>query len=134
MVDIEDVVTRSKRLAGVAHNKELAKILGISDKDFSNRKKRGTLLRVIVEWAVNGKVDLCYLLEGSSVKQEFETTHILSELDTWLLEFKEDRERKVIWFEEEVFRHFPEFHEWLKKREEAAPVADSVKGARPPMP
>jgi len=64
MIDLEKIIHRFKEFRGVKTQKKIAEELGISDKDFSNRKKRGTLLPLIIEMAVNQSVDMHWLLTG----------------------------------------------------------------------
>lgn len=60
-----NIINRAKSLAGTATDREFAETLGISSADFGQRKKRGTLLPLITKWAINGNVDLNYLLRGA---------------------------------------------------------------------
>jgi phage repressor protein C with HTH and peptisase S24 domain len=64
MVNLDDIIGRLKRVSGIPQNKELADILGISSSDFSNRKKRGTLLPMIIDWAIHENVNLHWLVTG----------------------------------------------------------------------
>lgn len=64
MVNFALVFERIMEIKGLSSEKELAKTLGISPQDFSNRKKRGTLLPVVVEWAIMEGVNLDWLLKG----------------------------------------------------------------------
>lgn len=43
---------------------KVAELIGISRSDFSNRKKRETLITPIVNWAIKEAVDLNWLLQG----------------------------------------------------------------------
>ena len=40
------------KIKKIHKQKEIAKLFKLSDNDFSNRKKRGTLIPVIIEWAM----------------------------------------------------------------------------------
>ena len=64
IVSIKSIVDRAKRAAEVKTDKELAVIIGISKEDFGNRKKRGTILPLLVKWAANENVDLNFLITG----------------------------------------------------------------------
>jgi SOS-response transcriptional repressor LexA len=63
-VDIKPVLARIKLLKGLKNDSEIAALLGIGANDFSNRKKRGTLLQPIVEWAAHESVSFDDLLCG----------------------------------------------------------------------
>jgi len=65
MINFDDVLERFKKHSGVKNDKDLAALLGISAPDFSNRKKRGTLLPLILEWGINEGVNLQFLIYGS---------------------------------------------------------------------
>ncbi|MBL4901064.1 helix-turn-helix domain-containing protein [Desulfocapsa sp. AH-315-G09] len=66
-VSIKGIVGRAKRVAEVKTDKELSEIIGISKGDFGNRKKRGTLLPLLVKWAANENVDLNFLITGKVI-------------------------------------------------------------------
>ncbi len=67
-VSVKDVVERAKSVLKVTTDKEFSELLGISSADFGNRKKRGTLLPLIVVWAANENVDLNYLVTGKTIR------------------------------------------------------------------
>jgi len=57
-VDIEKIIDRLKKKTRLSTNKDIADLLGLSPTDYGNRKKRGTLLPILIDWALNEKVDL----------------------------------------------------------------------------
>ena len=59
-----DIINRVKTIARIVTDKDFADILGISSADFGQRKKRGTLLPLITQWAIDQDIDLNYLLKG----------------------------------------------------------------------
>lgn len=61
MINIDVVVENIKALKGLKVDKEVADLMGLSAADFSNRKKRGTLLPLVLEWAVEEDVSLDWL-------------------------------------------------------------------------
>lgn len=78
MVNFESVIKRIEALKGIKGDKHVAVILGISPPDFSNRKKRGSLLPVIFEWAINENVNLDWLIKGdSSLNCDTQLTRII---------------------------------------------------------
>lgn len=65
-VNYSEVLERIKELKGLKHQKEVAQILGLSEQDFSQRKRRGTLLFIIQRWAERENIDLNTLLFGKT--------------------------------------------------------------------
>lgn len=62
-----------KKVSNVNTDKELAKIWGLSQQDFAARKKRGSLLPLILQYALNANVDLNWLLKGDLNIEEIRT-------------------------------------------------------------
>ncbi len=67
---IDDIVGNFKKITHVNTNKEAAQLLGISDRDFSNRKRTGTLFRIIVEWAANKGLNINEIVYKEDSEQE----------------------------------------------------------------
>ena len=67
-INLDVVLARLKKMKGFATNKEVAKIFGISEPDFSRRKKKGTLLPLVIAWALGNQVNIDWLLTGRSSK------------------------------------------------------------------
>lgn len=63
-INIDEVISRVKSLKGLKSNKELALLFHLSPEDFSNRKRRGSLLTLIIEWAMNENVNINRILKG----------------------------------------------------------------------
>jgi len=63
-VDIEKIIDRLKKKTRLSTNKDIADLLGLSPTDYGNRKKRGTLLPILIDWALNEKVDLQDFIVG----------------------------------------------------------------------
>jgi hypothetical protein len=61
---IDNVVDRLKIFHGFKRDIELANIFDLSQADFSQRKKRGTLLEMLIDHAHNESVNLHWLLTG----------------------------------------------------------------------
>jgi hypothetical protein len=70
--DIDPVIERISKVSGENKKKNVAKLLGLLPSDFTNRKKRGTLLTPIVKWAIDQNVDLNWLLTGKQSGQSRE--------------------------------------------------------------
>lgn len=64
MVDLEKIIKRLKSFLGVSRDIQLADIFKLSPQDFNKRKKRGTLLPLIIDWAISQTVDMNWLLLG----------------------------------------------------------------------
>lgn len=64
MVNIDKILSRLKIKAGLKHDREIAALFGLSAQDFGNRKKRGSLLPLLLDWAINENVDLHYFIVG----------------------------------------------------------------------
>lgn len=64
--DLKRVLDRVKVIENVLSDKELAPIFGLTAADFSNRKKRGTLIPLIFEWALENSWDLNDLFRGQT--------------------------------------------------------------------
>jgi len=64
LANFSEIANRIKYLTGKKRDKELADLFNISPADFLNRKKRGTLLPLIIEWGIHESVNLDWLLTG----------------------------------------------------------------------
>lgn len=58
----EDILDRIKQAKSLKSEREIAALLGLSPQDFSNRKKRGTLRPLIIEWAAREGIDVNWLI------------------------------------------------------------------------
>lgn len=54
---------------GFEDEKEVAKLFGLSAPDLSQRKKRGSVLPHIIDWAINENVNLNWLLTGEEKEE-----------------------------------------------------------------
>lgn len=72
MVNLDGVIGRLKKIRGISQDKDIALLLGISAPDLSNRKKRGTLLPLIIDLAINENVNLHWLITGKDSKASVE--------------------------------------------------------------
>ena len=57
-VDQKKIIIRLKQAQNIKHDKDLAKLLGLSQKNFNNRKQRGSLLEPLLDWVIHQRVDL----------------------------------------------------------------------------
>lgn len=64
MIDFNKIIERIKNIKQLNHNKDVADLFSISPSDFSLRKKRGTLLPLIIEWAIDQCVNTDWLITG----------------------------------------------------------------------
>jgi transcriptional regulator with XRE-family HTH domain len=144
MVNLDNVVKRLLEVKGLSQGKEAAKILGISPADLSNRKKRGSLLPLLIEWAINEGVNLHWFITGEDAgksrekpgeiekSREFE---ILNQAEEWLSEIVKKNPKKEAWFEVEFEEKFQGFKEWKEEKlgadwrdEEFLPVINAAGG------
>ena len=77
-MDLDSIHSRVKDYLKSKIDKDIAKLLGISANDFSNRKRRNTLLPVIIEWATNGKVSLDWIVYGEKKQNPEDSKSTLS--------------------------------------------------------
>ena len=61
MIEIEHVIKRVKRLKCLKRQEDVATLVGIKHPDFCNRKSRGTLFKLFIEWAFHENVNLDWL-------------------------------------------------------------------------
>jgi len=101
MVNFVLVVDKIMKLKGLRSEKDVAKTLGISPQDFSNRKKRGTLLPVVVEWAINERVNLDWLLTGEELTEKRKASPVVKLIDQVLEDMDEETQREVLKYTEE---------------------------------
>jgi hypothetical protein len=66
MVNLDEVVGRLLGIKGLTQIKQVAELLNISAADLSNRKKRGTLLPLLIDWALHEKVNLHWFVTGEA--------------------------------------------------------------------
>jgi hypothetical protein len=64
MVGSQEVIDRIKLIKDLDSDKEVSALLGLAPADFSNRKRRGTLTPLIVEWAIKEDFNLNSLFSG----------------------------------------------------------------------
>jgi hypothetical protein len=60
-VNLDDIIEKIKSLKKISTDKELAELFEISAPDFSKRKRIGSLIPLIVLWAISNKIDLNWL-------------------------------------------------------------------------
>jgi len=72
MINYSEIINRIKHLTGKTLKKEVAGLFHLSAADFSNRKRRDTLLPLIIEWAIHESVNIDWLLTGEGPMQKEE--------------------------------------------------------------
>jgi len=129
MINLDNVVQRLLKIKGLSQGKEAANILGISPADFSNRKKRGSLLPLLVEWAEREGINLQWFITGDEPNlaetEKRRKFQIFNEAEEWLNEEVNKNPKREIWFEVEFERAFEEFKKWKEEKEESAGYKDS---------
>jgi len=63
-VNTKSIIQRLLQIKGLKKEKDLASLMGLSQGDFSNRKKRDTLIPAIMVWAAQNDIDLNWLIYG----------------------------------------------------------------------
>ena len=66
MRSFDFIIKQVKEHTRINSKKELAVLFELSPADFSNRVKRGTILPLIVDWAINENVNLDWLLKDKN--------------------------------------------------------------------
>lgn len=69
MLNLKNIFERMMEVEGVKTKKAIAESLGISAPDLHGRAKRGTLIPLILEWAINRNVSLDWLIKGVAPKE-----------------------------------------------------------------
>ncbi|MDD2319136.1 MAG: hypothetical protein PHO83_03695 [Geobacteraceae bacterium] len=72
MINYDLVIDKIKSLKNLRHDSQVAEMFNISPPDFSARKKKGTLLPLVIEWAINENVNIDFLLRDGDNLQYFE--------------------------------------------------------------
>ena len=72
----EEIISRLKEHTNCTKQSELAEILDISSNDFSMRKKKGTLLQLIIPWAIHQNVSLDWIFYGKETVS-FENANLI---------------------------------------------------------
>lgn len=114
MVNLDEIVKRLLKVKGLSQGKEAAVLLGISAADLSNRKKRGTLLPLLVEWGLKEKVDMHWFITGEKMRPLKDAFY--EELEEWARET--GGSKNTAWLKNQIESFFPMFKEWRKRREE----------------
>lgn len=63
-LDVQAIIERVKERTGARTEGELAEIWDYSPQNYSAKKKRGTLISDIIDWAIQEKIDLNWLVWG----------------------------------------------------------------------
>ena len=75
-MDIDDIIKRLSSYKKIKKKQDIAKLIGLSPSDYSNRYGRGTLLPVILMWGIKDGINLNWLLTGKGEPEISETTQI----------------------------------------------------------
>lgn len=85
-MEIEAVLERIKKAKSLKSEREIASLLGLSPQDFSNRKKRGTLRPLIIQWAAREGININWLIcEEGGMYHRMKDTPASGGLDQELL-------------------------------------------------
>lgn len=132
MVNLDGMIKRMLEIKGLSQSKEAAKLLGISPADFSNRKRRGTLLPLMIEWAIGEKIDLHWFITGEGLKRtnkETEINPLLIDVNDWLNEEEKHKDAGFrTLFRQQMIRAFFDYEDWIKKRK--VPLGDGAEAPK----
>lgn len=67
LVNYFEIIKRIKEIEGLRHNKDVAALWNLSENDFSNRKRRGTLLGLLVSYGIKKGLSLDLFLTGKNI-------------------------------------------------------------------
>jgi len=70
--DDNAILDRAKKAVGVKSDSSFAQLIGISPQDLSNRKKRGTLRSLIIEWALKEDLNVSFILSDGKDQPQIE--------------------------------------------------------------
>lgn len=92
--DDDTIIDKIKKDLKVRTDKELARLIGLSQQNFHNRKKKGSVLGEILVWAVKNKIHLSLFPVTTTAQQtqlahdglvEYEGTHRQISDDEYIL-------------------------------------------------
>jgi len=66
MIDSIAMVERFKKAANISTDKNVAKLLGLSQQDFASRKQRGTIIVPLIEQALIYNINIHWLITGDT--------------------------------------------------------------------
>jgi hypothetical protein len=64
MINFKEIEKRIKSYTGLAESRDIARLFGMTPQNYSNKKSAGSLLPVIIEWAIQENVNLNWILMG----------------------------------------------------------------------
>lgn len=91
MIDIDLIIKNIKQIKNLKFNKQVAEMLGLSPADFSIRKKRGTLLHITIQWALDNDVSIDWLLTGKEKTKALDTVHPLKKQTNLIHNFNDEK-------------------------------------------
>lgn len=68
ILSIDAIISRIREEFGLANDHELAARLGLSQSDFSHRKRRGSLLPYLVQFVIDENVNLDRMIAGRTTR------------------------------------------------------------------
>ncbi|MBU0730199.1 MAG: helix-turn-helix domain containing protein [Proteobacteria bacterium] len=122
-MNFTNIWNRIKKETDIRNMQDLASLVGSSQPTVSTKKKEnifpvewaykvGKKYNLLTEWIIEGKGPV----RPNQMRSEREY-EIISDLEKWIQEYAQREPGAIAWFEVEFKRKFPEFDEWLKKRE-----------------
>jgi hypothetical protein len=85
-INLDEILSRLKNCYSFSTDKQLADWLGISGSDLLLRKKRGTIIYLLIDAAINHNINLQWLIYGESSNKIKVTDELLFLSDEKLME------------------------------------------------
>ncbi len=120
-----DIFFRIKQEIKIKNLNQLAEIIDYSQPNISKRKKENYFppewafiiaekYNLSTDWIMTGKGEKKRFLEPEKIESKNQS---IQQLDKWLSEITKKNPEKAIWFKYQLEVAFPEFRDWLKRKE-----------------
>ena len=120
-----EIFDRIKKELSINKFIELVEIIETTQSNISKRKKENYFppewafiiaekYNLSTDWIMTGKGEKKRFLEPEKIKPK---NQVIQKLDIWLSEITKKNPEKAIWFKYQLEVAFPEFRDWLKRKE-----------------
>ncbi len=69
-MDNTKIIERLKVCANLKSDADIARLFGMTPQNFNNKKLRGSLIPIIVDWCIHNKVDINWMITGNRIHSE----------------------------------------------------------------